>query len=185
MALDRSLGPLVGSSVTMDFFSIFVWYFKPMTSLFLSYNLMVQCQFFKISITSTWSRTIKQFTNKLSSLLKYQKRDLALNSSTVTAVMHGYEDRSTCQWRSLSRINWKGLCIFLAVPLRGGTVTDVCTIYYVGIFPMQSVLFRYVHPARRVNSPLSGHKGHVYVGVFLSNTECINKNGKLSSYYWY
>ena len=48
------------------------------------------------------------------------------------------------------------------VPLRGGTVTDVCTIYYVGIFPMQSVLFRYVHPARRVTSPLSGRKGHVY-----------------------
>ena len=56
----------------------------------------------------------------------------------------------------------KRFVYFLAVPLRGGTVTDVCTIYYVGIFPMQSVLFRYVHPARRVNSPLSGRKGHVY-----------------------
>ena len=56
----------------------------------------------------------------------------------------------------------KRFVYFLAVPLRGGTVTDICTIYYVGIFPMQSVLFRYVHPARRVNSPLSGHKGHVY-----------------------
>ena len=132
-----------------------------MTSLFLSFNLMVQYQVFKISITSTWLLDSSQVSYILYWNTK-KETYLALNSSTVTAIMHGYEDRSTCQWRSLSRINWKGLCIFLAVPLRGGTVTDVCTIYYVGIFPMQSVLFRYVHPARRVNSPLSGHKGHVY-----------------------
>ena len=43
MALDQSLGPFVGSSVT----SIFVRYFKPMTSPFLSHNLMLQCQVFK------------------------------------------------------------------------------------------------------------------------------------------
>ena len=54
------------------------------------------------------------------------------------------------------------ITIGLGTPGFSDLATALWYIYYVGICPMQSVLFRYVHPARRVTSPLSGRRGHVY-----------------------